>query len=324
MFSVIIPLHNKERYIEKAVRSVLEQTFREFELIVIDDGSTDKSRQRLDSISDPRLRVISQPNTGVSIARNRGVDLANYSLIAFLDADDWWHPDFLKELDTLVADYPDAVLYGSNYYYVKHGQNRLEYKGLEPDFTVGYIDYVAIYAASFCVPINCSFVVVRESAFNAVKGFKPSLRMGEDFDLWIRLALLGKVAYVNKPLAYSNQDVDVTQRAIGGSKLYPPQAHVTFNLSFLKPAEEKSPALKKLTDGLRVRSLLPYYLSGQYREPVKKVLKEVNFAHQPVLYRLLYRLPSQLINLYFRAQRVGAAAKQAIADFRRKRLALVR
>lgn len=323
MFSVIIPLYNKELYIEKAVESVLEQTFREFELIVIDDGSTDKSRQRLEAIHDPRLTVISQPNAGVSTTRNRGVEIARYSWIAFLDADDWWHPDFLKELSALIVKYPDAVLYGSNYFYVKHGLHRVEEKGLAPEFTAGYIDYVASYAASFCVPINCSFVVVRKTAFEAVGGFKPNLRMGEDFDLWIRLALVGKVAYINKPLAYSNQDADGTNRAIGDTHLYSPQHHVTFNLAFLKPAEEQSPVLKKLVDGLRVRSLLPYYLAGQHIELVRQVLRDVNFASQPLLYRFLYRAPVRLINVYFQVQRVGAMVKRTLVGFQRKRLATV-
>ena len=320
MFSVIIPLYNKERYVEKAVTSVLEQTFGEFELIVIDDGSTDKGRQRLDNINDPRLTVVSQPNAGVSTTRNRGVKMARYSWIAFLDADDWWHPDFLKELATLIANYPNAVLYGSNYYYVKHGKNRLEDKGLGSDFTAGYIDYVAVYAARFCVLINCSFVVVHKAAFDAVGGFKPFLQMGEDVDLWIRLALFGKVAYLNKPLAYSNQDVDAADRAIGRVQLYAPETHVTFNLSFLKPAEQESPLLKKLTDGLRVRSLLPYVLAGQHTKAVNQVLREVDFPNQPFRYQFLYQAPVQLINVYFRVRRVGAAAKRVIVGLRRKRL----
>lgn len=317
MFSVIIPLYNKEAYVQKAVYSVLGQTFGEFELIVIDDGSTDKSRQRLDAIDDSRLTVVSQPNAGVAAARNQGVTRAGYSWLAFLDADDWWHPNFLQELALLITSYPDAVLYGSNYFYVKHGQNRVEDKALPPDFSAGYLDYVAAYGSSFCVPINCSFVVVRKTAFDAVGGFRPTLQLGEDFDLWIRLVLFGKVGYVNKPLAYSNQDVDAANRAIGDWRLYPPQAHVIFNLSFLKLAEAESPPLKQLIDGLRVRSLLPYYLAGHYTASVKQVLSEVNFAHQPLLYRFLYRAPIQLVNGYVRAKQLGSVVKRALVDFRR-------
>ncbi len=316
MFSVVIPLYNKERHVAKAVYSVLQQTFGQFELIIVNDGSTDQSRHCLESIDDPRLTIIDQPNLGVSTARNRGVEQASQPWIAFLDADDWWHPNFLTELATLITHYPNAVLYGSNYFYVKHGRNRVEDKGLAPDFVAGYIDYVAVYASRFCVPINCSFAVVRKTAFTAVGGFKPTLRMGEDVDLWIRLALSGLVAYVNKPVAYSNQDVDVTNRAIGNSNLYAPPTHVTFNLAFLKSAEEKSPVLKKLTDGLRVRSLLPYYLAGQYPEAVNRVLAEVDFTRQPLRYRFLYRTPILLVHIYFLAKRAGAVVKRAVVTFR--------
>ncbi|WP_080055456.1 glycosyltransferase family 2 protein [Spirosoma aerolatum] len=312
MFSIVIPLYNKAKYIKKAIESVLDQTCQDFELIIVNDGSTDKSLEIVTHFTDPRIKIINQENLGVSIARNNGVKIACYDFIAFLDADDWWHSSFLDELAILIQDYEDATFYGTNYYYIKNGKSRIEWKGLPENFASGYIDYVSIYAKSFCVPINCSFVAVRKSAFLSVGGFCPTLRLGEDFNLWIRLALIGKVAYLNKPLAFSNQDVDGSNRAIGGVTLYQPASHFVFNLSFLSALEQQSSVLKSLLDGLRVRCLLPYYLAGKFTEEVKSILGEVDFSKQSYFYQVIYQLPVQLAHLYFRGLRMGSFLKQGI------------
>ena len=104
-FSVIIPLYNKAPYVNKALESVLSQTFRDFELIVVDDGSTDESLAIAQSVLDKcdlPHRLIHQDNTGVSTARNNGVAVAQGDFVCFLDADDWWAPTFLERMDELI------------------------------------------------------------------------------------------------------------------------------------------------------------------------------------------------------------------------------
>ncbi|WP_080237110.1 glycosyltransferase family 2 protein [Spirosoma rigui] len=312
MFSVVIPLFNKAIYIEKAVESVIQQTYADFELIIINDGSTDDSWLRVTKIRDSRITFIDQPNVGVSDSRNRGVKQARFEYIAFLDADDWWESTFLEQMSRLIQDYGEANLFGSNYYYVKHGKARVEPKGLPDTFRSGYINYIDLYVSEFCVLINCSFVVVRKQAFVQMGGFKSNLRFGEDIDLWIRLALTSKVAYLNKPLAYSNQDVDGESRAVGRQTLYSPEANFIFNLAYLKSAEEESAALKRLLDGLRVRVLLPYYLANQYVSEVRSVLAEVDFSQQPVYYRRAYALPALLVRPYFEFMKVGSFCKRTL------------
>ncbi|MGB9938210.1 glycosyltransferase family 2 protein [Methanosarcina sp.] len=103
--SVVIPVYNKEPHVKRALRSVLNQTVQDFEMIVINDRSTDKSLQEVKSFSDPRIRLISQENSGVSIACNRGIDEAKSELIAFLDADDEWIPDYLETILRLRESY---------------------------------------------------------------------------------------------------------------------------------------------------------------------------------------------------------------------------
>lgn len=312
MFSVVIPLYNKARYIEKAVESVLQQSHSDLELIVVDDGSTDAGLSLLNSLKDKRLKVITQANAGVSAARNKGVQYSKYRYVAFLDADDWWDAHFLAGIRDLIADFPEAALYGTSYYTVKNGRNQAADIGVEPNFQTGYVDYFAVYARTFWVPINCSFVVVEKSAFEHAGGFRPALKFGEDFDLWVRLALVRKVAYLNKCLAFSNQDVETGGRALGMRKAWQREEHVIFNLDSFAEAEQQDPALKLLLDGLRVRSLIGFYLTRQHPEAVKCILKKINFEKQPFLYRFIYRWPKPLVDFYFQTKKTGSYIKQTL------------
>lgn len=310
MFSVIIPLYNKADYIGKAIESVLAQTFPDLELIVVNDGSMDGSAERLSQYNDPRLRVINQANTGVSVARNNGAKHARFDYIAFLDADDWWHPQFLEVMQRLIAGFSDAALYGCRYYVVKNGQHTPAQVGIPVNFSVGYIDYFSVYAHTYWVPINCSFVVVSKLVFEQLKGFNPTLKFGEDFDLWVRIALAHKVAYVNQLLAFSNQDADPANRALGTDRCWSPVEHVTFNFDQFSFAEQQNPVLNRLLDGLRVRSLLAYQLNGWYANEVGAIIGRVDLSVQPPFYRFVYRWPLPVVGTYFRIMRIGSQLKQ--------------
>ena len=127
-YSVIVPLYNKERYIERTLKSIFAQSFDDYELIVVDDGSTDQSysiAQKLMGTGVSNRSLVHQENSGVAAARNKGAALAKGDFICFLDSDDWWEPNFLKEIDTLTIHCPDAGLYGSSFYIVKNGIRRI-------------------------------------------------------------------------------------------------------------------------------------------------------------------------------------------------------
>ncbi|HMA53239.1 MAG TPA: glycosyltransferase family A protein, partial [Acidobacteriota bacterium] len=113
--TVVIPLYNKAPYIAAAVRSVLAQTFTDFEVIVVDDGSLDDGAEVVDRFDDPRLRLVRQENQGESAARNKGVTLAASELLAFLDADDEWTPSHLEVLLRLADRFPGAGLLATAY-----------------------------------------------------------------------------------------------------------------------------------------------------------------------------------------------------------------
>lgn len=114
-FSVVIPLYNKEDYIETTLKSVLNQTFADFEILVINDESTDDSVAKIIKINDQKIQLYSQKNQGVSVARNLGVEKSKGKLIAFLDADDYWFPNHLEELAKLYHNFPNCGMYCSRH-----------------------------------------------------------------------------------------------------------------------------------------------------------------------------------------------------------------
>ena len=115
MISVVIPLYNKEGQIAHTLQSVFTQTFQNFEIVIVDDGSTDNSVEEVEKFDDSRIRLIHQTNAGVSAARNRGIEEASGELIAFLDADDVWMPEYLATQYGLYQKYPECSVYACNY-----------------------------------------------------------------------------------------------------------------------------------------------------------------------------------------------------------------
>ena len=309
MFSVIIPLYNKAAYIERAIQSVLSQTFQEFELIVVDDGSTDNPFVQLSVISQQlsvdapeiykKVRVIQQQNRGVSTARNNGVKLAKYDYIAFLDADDSWEPTYLEEMKGLIATYPNAGIYGSSYFIVKNGKKRIAPIGVEKNFDRGLINYCQVYSKTLCMPLWTGATIIRKSIFDLENGFNPRLKLGEDFDLWIRVAIKHSVAFLNKPLANYNQDVEEVFRGVVQNKIYIPETHFIFNLDYLSEYELTNSDLKELLDLLRVYTLERYRLKQAYTTLVKKEIDKVDFSQQRLMVKLLYFLPVPLLLVWY-------------------------
>lgn len=306
-FSVIVPLYNKGPYVKKALGSILSQTFRNFELIVIDDGSIDDSLSTAKSVLEGcnlRYQLIHQDNSGVSTARNNGVSVSRGEYVCFLDADDWWDPSFLERMDVLIRDYPDAGIYGTNYYYVKSGIERICVQGAE----TGYIDYCKVYAEGLKMPLWTGAVSLSRRIFDEMGGFRPHLKLGEDFDLWIQIVLKYRVAFLNVPLSYYYQDADPAWRGVG--RLQDPSCHILWNLEYLSDEEKLNPDLKQLLDNLRTDGLLPYYMNENTREAAKNELDKVNWSRQAARIRALYKKPIWFLKIRALIFRGGSSAKQ--------------
>lgn len=317
-FSVIIPLYNKAPYIEKALRSVLAQTFTDYELVVVDDGSQDDSANVAEKVLEEfsiRHKLIRQDNAGVSSARNRGVADSQGEYLCFLDADDWWAPTFLAEISTLIDEYPEAGIYGTGYTIVNERKHKTRKApvGVESGFEKGYINYCQVYAKTLAMPLTSISVAIPRGVFDEMKGFPAGIKLGEDFLLWMRIALKYPVAFLNKPLAYYNQDVDSHWRAV--AHLHEPRVHMLWNLGFLEVEEKDNPDFKQLIDNLRTFSLLPYLISKKYREDAQQELAKVDWSKQSSRTVRLYRMPLPFLTLRQRALRLGSLAKQVVLKF---------
>ena len=199
-FSVIIPLYNKEKYIAQTLHSVLNQTFKNFEVLLVDDGSTDSSLAVVKTFRDERLKVYSKKNGGVSDARNFGIDRAKSDYIAFLDADDHWDCTFLEELGRLINKYPGCGIYTSAYRKVKPNKTVLQGEKLAE----GIIEEYFKVKLQQLIPWT-SAVVAPKKVLQEVKGFPVGMIGGEDEYTWAKIAVKYKVAFTPKVLAQCNE-----------------------------------------------------------------------------------------------------------------------
>ncbi|MBW4602985.1 MAG: glycosyltransferase [Calothrix sp. FI2-JRJ7] len=181
--SIIIPAYNAERTILETIVSVQEQTFSNFELIVVDDGSTDRTLELLHNVKDERLKIFSYENGGVCVARNRGISHANGEFIAFLDADDLWTPDKLElQLAALQQHSEAGVAYSWTYFMDEQGESL---SPGEPAFFEGNV-YAELLINNFLA--NGSNPLIRRQAIESIGEFDTTLKACEDWDYWLRLA----------------------------------------------------------------------------------------------------------------------------------------
>ncbi|WP_163399996.1 glycosyltransferase family 2 protein [Flavobacterium fluviatile] len=259
-FSIIIPLYNKESFIENTLKSIFSQTFTDYEIIVVNDGSTDNSEKIVLAFNDNRIRFYSQNNQGVSAARNVGIKKSKGDFIAFLDADDYWYPNHLEILEKLIKDYPYAGLYASRYIskvsekkFVTNSFLNIDenFSGIVPDFF--YSSLVSRIALT-------SAVIVPKAVFDKTGFFNTSITSGQDLDLWIRIALLFPVAVArNITVEYNAMDSgSLSKKNIRDKKL--------IDFSVFQKEEATHPTLNAFLDVNRMDYALKFKISGNRTE----------------------------------------------------------
>ena len=199
MFSIVIPLYNKAFTISNTLQTVVNQTFRDFEVIVVDDGSTDNSAEIIrKNFTDPRIRIIHQENSGVSAARNRGVREAKYDYVGFIDADDEWLPTYMETMREIIAQYPEA--------------NMMCAAGFSKNFKTGVVSTGSIIEkyVDKTLPLNyfinptkmghIGATIIRKTVFLKVGGFPENISNCEDMCLIMRVAMEGLFIYCGKLL----------------------------------------------------------------------------------------------------------------------------
>ena len=230
-FSVVIPLYNKQNSIAATLQSVLAQTYTNYEIIVVDDGSTDDSARIAEGyirevtgerlkvkgaensgaettascLSPLAFRLIRKPNGGVCSARNRAIQEARYDYVALLDGDDLWDEHYLEEQVKLIQDFPEAKMWGVSIAFIKHNHQTKWNQGMGD----GYRGYVENYFGTSHSDLFCSSsVVICKDVFDKVGYFDERIASSEDLDMWYRIILHYPIAFYDKVLAFYNQDAE--------------------------------------------------------------------------------------------------------------------
>ncbi|HIB36096.1 glycosyltransferase family 2 protein [Mesonia sp.] len=285
-FSVIIPLYNKEKYISATIESVLHQSFQEFEVLVINDCSTDQSLKVIQQINDDRVKVIQhRKNSGLSASRNTGIKAARGKIITFLDADDLWKEDFLFHIDQLSKKFTNCDIFATDYWESYKHQMHSTKKNLKHIYKAEqYIQIEDFFNASLFNPIYCfSSVAFSKKAIDEVGLFDENISYGEDIDYNIRMNTKFNLAYSCKPCAVYRLGVDkqMTASGIVGKSLP--------NLSSYRNIKTN----KNLDLYINMKY---YYYASQFKkakdhEMLKKYMKALNFSQLSKKQILLLKSP---------------------------------
>ena len=298
-FSVIIPLYNKENEIHATLSSVFKQTFTDYELIIVDDGSTDDSVSIINSFNNENLHLFSKENEGVSIARNFGVEKANSKYIVFLDADDYWYPNHLENLNLLITNFPNHSWFASSYekkhsaalisaMYTPVLKKGKDWNGEVTDFFINSLVDCLAWTSSICM---------KKDFYNSLNGFDVRISHGEDTDLWIRAALKEKLVFSNKITAQHNLISSNRSSKVKMDK----RKNFLFD-KFLKE-EKVNPSLKKYLDLNRYSIAIKYKLSNDH-DGFKRVSKNIDEVNLNKKQRFLLKQPKVFLKLLLKIKSV--------------------
>ncbi len=303
--SVVIPLYNKRTKILRTLNSVFDQTYLPEEIIVVNDGSTDGSEQIVVELNNPLIRMINQPNLGVSAARNLGIKEAKSEWIAFLDADDEWMPEYLKTIKLLSEKYSQCNILATGYFFQHYSGvqkgivlRKLPFKG-EDGILTNYFEVAVNSHPPFC---SCSIIVKKES-IKSIGGFPLKIHSGEDLLTWAKLACCNDIAYCINPQAiyYLNPAGNTDKRSSG-----PPEFDlVAIELNKLRNNCTKHPK-KHLTQFIahwhKMRASILIRMSNKKAQTLKEIKKSIiTYPFNLKVYLLLciLILPKSIINKLF-------------------------
>ncbi|WP_370476804.1 glycosyltransferase family 2 protein [Tamlana flava] len=290
-FSVVIPLFNKEQYIKDTIGSVLSQTFTDYEIIVVNDGSTDNSLNKVKNIKDGRIKVFeNEKNLGLSATRNRGVLHAKGKVIALLDADDIWMPNYLESIKMLYNKFPEASIYGTDYLEIYELGNTLEpEKNLSKtlknkSFVIDDFFKANMYQCIFC-PSSMAF---KKNMVDEADVFNPKITFAEDIDFYIKYGSKFKTAYYFKALLEKNFNVPRQMTRNGISEKEIP------NLDYYENWTNGNDSLKRYLDLYRYIFAYQYKIENNTKK-MKTILKNINYNNLSIKQQLLLKGPRFII-----------------------------
>ena len=292
-FSIIIPVFNKEKFVAKTLKSALSQTFADFEIIVINDGSTDTSEAEILAITDERIHNFSKENEGVAIARNHGMSKASADYICFLDADDFWHPNFLATMNEHIRKLPNEKVFACA---IEIETNKRTFPAKYSIPKKGNYEIVNFFEASQKEAVLwTSSVCIHKEVFIKSGRFDKDLTVSEDTDLWIRIGLEYQVVFIWPILARYVFD----EKSISRSMDY-----IFEDQFFEKYAseEKRNPVLKKYMDLNRFSSVIKHNLNGDFKSGAI-MYAEIDLKNLSKKKRILLELSPTLLKFLIGFQR---------------------
>lgn len=293
--SVIIPLYNKDFIIKKTIESVLLQTYTNYEIIIINDGSTDFSAEKVKQFNDSRIQLIQQKNQGAATARNLGIEKANCELIAFLDADDFWLPNHLETLIELYKSYPNCGIYASRYltkiapnHTITNSFNNSisdDFQGIIPNFFEASLINRVATSSSILIPKT---ILLQNNCFN------KEVTSGQDLELWIKIAIKHRVAISKNTTAIYNFELPNTLSKTTFSK------KKLMDFMQFSGDEKQNPSLKKFLDVYRLEYALQYRIVGNLKKS-KIYLKDITSVI-PFKTKILLSTPSYILQLLLKTK----------------------
>lgn len=286
-FSIIIPVFNKEKFVGNTLKSVLNQTFTDYEIIIINDGSTDQSETVIQSFSDKRIRYFCKENEGVAVARNFGIDKADGAFICFLDADDFWHSNFLENFHFYSKKLPEQKVFACAIE-IETKNKTLEARysiAKEEDFKI--VDFFEA-SQKECV-LWTSSVVIHKNVFETVGNFDTKIKKGEDTELWIRIGLQYPIVFIWEILACYVYDSKSVSRNL--NYYFEP-----YTFEKYASEEKKNPKLKQYLDLNRFSAVIKCKLNGDFTS-AKHLYKQINLDTLGWKKIILLQLPSIVLKL---------------------------
>ncbi len=305
--SVVIPVFNKQKYVENSLKSVLNQTFKDFEIIIIDDGSTDNSPRIIEKFTDRRIKFFKQSNQGVSYTRNKGVELSNSPLIAFLDADDYWYPFHLQTIIKLYKEFTQADFFATGYE-VKYPGGLVKKFQFKPEKQERILEKFYRYIEGSPLFYTSNFAI-KKDIFKKEKGFKTHIH-GEDTEFFYRLGYHYRLAYnPSITLRYMNK----TENSLFAN--YETDRKVII-LNELKSIEAKDIYMKKMLDLNRFAWSLEYKVSGEYQKAIELV-KQIDKKNLNFIQKILLKSPASVIKKLKRLQEFLIKNRIYISPFKK-------
>jgi glycosyltransferase involved in cell wall biosynthesis len=287
-FSIVIPLYNKANFILATLKSVSDQTFENYEIIIINDGSTDDSLSKIEALKLPKLTIHTQENKGLSAARNRGVALAQGQYVALLDADDIWTPTYLISMSKLIENYPNHQIFGCTYKESRNGCLMDIHTSFEaqPNQTSYVLD--DFFSANYNQFIVDQSSLIFDRNFIKAHKFNEHIDVSEDVDYYLNYFSSKQIIFLNRPLMIKNYD-DNDQ--LSSSKISEKRVP---DLEHYKNRYSSNTSIQKYID-IQLYKLAIKYTYENNRSKRQKCMTQINPLHLSQKQRLLLKSPKWIM-----------------------------